>query len=105
MAITIERIEEMRDIALISIRKISAHGVDTICKTIISRYKKSVDMDKYINTDINVQHDVLDFTMILIAFKLKYKGATNRFDLLSYHGDMLNIINMVYLIMMYEERM
>ena len=105
MAISIEKIEEMSDMALVGIRNISAHGVDTICKTIINRYKKCVDMDKYVDTDINVQHDVLDFAMILIAFKLKYKGVTDSLGLLSYHGDMLNIMNMVCLIMMYEKRM
>lgn len=103
--ITIEGIEEMRTITLRSIGDVSAHGVDTLCKAIISRYGKSerLELDKYIISRNGV-YDVIDFVSILTAFKVKYQGTTDRFDLLTYHGEMLNIMNMVYLIMMYEEK-
>lgn len=102
--ITIEDIEEMRNITLRSVGKVSAYGVNTLCKALISRYGKSerLDLDKYVSSRNGV-YDIIDFVSILTAFKIKYQGTTDRFDLLTYHSEMLNILNMVYLILIYEE--
>ena len=102
--ITIEDIEEMRNITLRSVGKVSAYGVDTLCKALISRYGKSerLDLDKYVISRNGV-YDIIDFVSILTAFKVNYQGTKDRFDLLTYHSEMLNILNMVYLILIYEE--
>ncbi len=102
--ITIEGIEEMRNLTLRSVGKVSAYGVDTLCKALISRYGKSerLDLDKYIISR-NGAYDIFDFVSILTAFKVKYKGTTDRFDLLEYHSEMLNVLTMVHLILIYEE--
>ena len=102
--ITIEGIEEMRNLTLRSVGNVSAYGVNTLCKALISRYGKSerLDLDKYVSSKNGV-YDIIDFVSILTAFKVKYQGTTDRFDLLAYHSEMLNIMYMVYLILMYEE--
>ena len=112
--ITREQINKMKDVILRSSELLSNYAVHILCKTIFEKYKSSEDLNlekfcvpfnEVINGKETLVYHRTDLVFMLIGFEKKYKGKTDRFDMLSYHSDLLDITTMEMALLSYEETM
>ena len=112
--ITKEQIIKMKDVIMRSAELLSDYAVHILCKTIFEKYKSSEDLnlEKYsfphnevINGEEILVYHRSDLLFMLVGFETKYKDKNDSFDMLSYHGDMLDILTMEQALVYYEETM
>lgn len=112
--ITREDIIKMKNLIVDSAELLSDYAVHILCKTIFGKYKssKSLNLEKYsfphnevINGEEILVYHRSDLLFMLAAFEMKYKDKNDSFDMLSYHGDMLDILTIEQALLFYEETM
>ena len=112
--ITKEKVESMIEVAIRSSELLSNYAVHILCKTIFAKYKCSEDLNlekfsfphnEVINGEEVLVYHRTDLIFMITAFKQKYMNKHDSFDMLAYHGDILDILTMIQTLLYYEETM